>query len=377
MRVTADKKIPFRRVMVTGGCGFIGSAVVRRLIAEGVAVLNVDRLTYSGSPTTVEAVAASPLYEFARMDICDGAGVAALLTRFRPEALLHLAAETHVDRSIDGPAAFVETNLVGTFTLLQAALVYQGGLSPDDAARFRFLHISTDEVYGSLDFDDAPFTEASQYQPNSPYSASKAGADHLVRAWGRTYGLPVLISNCSNNYGPFQFPEKMIPTMILAGLAGRAMPVYGAGENRRDWLYVEDHVSALLAILAKGRIMETYLVGGGAELRNIDLVHRLCDLLDALRPNSPHRPHHSCIRFCCRQAGSRSALRDRERQITSRNRLGTDRKLRQRIEADGAMVSRQRGVVPQIGGEQRCGCAPWPSWRAPRQRGAGMSGART
>jgi dTDP-glucose 4,6-dehydratase len=287
-----------RRIVVTGGCGFIGSALVRHLVGNcGARVLNVDKLTYAGTESSVEAVARLPEYEFLRLDICEAAKLAEAIGRFQPDAIAHLAAESHVDRSIDGPADFIQTNVVGTYALLEVSLGYYRTLSEHERQRFRFLHISTDEVYGALGHGAPPFTERSQYLPNSPYSASKAASDHLVRAWGKTYGLPVVISNCSNNYGPYQFPEKMIPTMILSALAGRPMPVYGTGENVRDWLFVDDHVSALVALLAAGRPGETYLVGGGAELRNIDLVRALCGVLDELRPGCAETPHEKLISF--------------------------------------------------------------------------------
>jgi dTDP-glucose 4,6-dehydratase len=287
-----------RKVLVTGGCGFIGSALVRHLAADcGAHVLNVDKLTYAGTTSSVAAVAHLPHYEFARIDICDEGDLEQAIQHFQPDAIAHLAAESHVDRSIDGPADFIRTNIAGTYTLLETALRYYRGLSGTNQQRFRFLHISTDEVYGALSHDEPPFTEQSQYRPNSPYSASKASADHLVRSWGRTFGLPVVVSNCSNNYGPYQFPEKMIPTMILAALRGAPLPVYGTGENVRDWLYVDDHVAALVCLLDAGRPGETYLVGGGAELRNIDLVRALCATLDAVRPDCPEVPHEALISF--------------------------------------------------------------------------------
>ena len=287
-----------RKVLVTGGCGFIGSALVRGLMRDCEAhVLNIDKLTYAGSPSTVAPVAHLRGYEFARIDIADSARVDEAIGHFEPDALVHLAAESHVDRSIDGPADFIQTNVIGTYTLLETSLRYYRSLPENKRQQFRFLHISTDEVYGALGHEDAPFTENTQHRPNSPYSASKAASDHLVRAWGKTYGLPVIISNCSNNYGPFQFPEKMIPTMILSALHGQTLPLYGMGENVRDWLFVEDHVAALMQLLVAGRPGETYLVGGGAELRNIELVQELCGVLDELRPGRAERPHAQLIQF--------------------------------------------------------------------------------
>ena len=287
-----------RKVLVTGGCGFIGSALVRTLVGECEAqVLNIDKLTYAGSPSTVAPVAHRRGYEFARIDISDRAQLEDAIRRFEPDAVVHLAAESHVDRSIDGPADFIQTNVVGTYTLLEASLRHYRSLPEAKRQQFRFLHISTDEVYGALGHEDAPFTERTQHRPNSPYSASKAASDHLVRAWGKTYGLPFIISNCSNNYGPYQFPEKMIPTMILSALQGQKLPVYGTGENVRDWLFVEDHVSALLHLLIAGRPGDTYLVGGGAELRNVELVHELCAVLDELRPGCAEQPHAQLICF--------------------------------------------------------------------------------
>ncbi len=273
------------KVLVTGGAGFIGSAVVRLLVAElGVSVVNVDKMTYAASPAATAGVATDPRYAFFKADICDGAAMRAILAQHRPDAVMHLAAESHVDRSIDSPADFINTNIVGTYTLLQATLEYWRSLDAEAQGRFRFHHVSTDEVYGSLGADGL-FTEETPYQPNSPYSASKAGSDHLVRAWHHTFGLPTVTSNCSNNYGPFQFPEKLIPLMIVNGLKGRPLPVYGKGENVRDWLYVEDHARALWTVLTTGKVGETYNVGGHNEMRNLDVVHLICDLLDELRPS--------------------------------------------------------------------------------------------
>jgi dTDP-glucose 4,6-dehydratase len=283
------------KLLVTGGAGFIGSAVVRLAIAEGHEVVNLDALTYAASLESVASVAGRPGYCFVESDIRDRAALDRILAEHAPDAIMHLAAESHVDRSIDGPAAFIDTNVVGTYTLLEAARAWWDGRRP-----FRFHHISTDEVFGTLGPEGA-FTETSPYAPNSPYSASKAASDHLVRAWGETYGLPVVLSNCSNNYGPFHFPEKLIPVVILNALGGRPIPVYGAGENVRDWLYVEDHARALLAIVAKGRIGESYNVGGNAEVRNIDLVRTICGLMDEMVPDGA--PHERLIAFVADRPG--------------------------------------------------------------------------
>jgi dTDP-glucose 4,6-dehydratase len=273
------------RLLVTGGAGFIGSAVVRRAIGEGDEVLLLDKLTYAGNLASLAPVAANPRYTFVRADICDRRAVKAAIERIRPEAILHLAAESHVDRSIDAPAAFIETNVVGTFAMLSEALAYWRGLHGEARERFRFLQVSTDEVFGSLGAEGL-FGEDSPYRPNSPYSASKASADHLVRAWRRTYGLPTILTNCSNNYGPYHFPEKLIPLTILNAIEGKPLPVYGRGENIRDWLYVEDHAAALLLTARRGGAGETYNVGGRSEQRNLDVVHSICDILDAVRPKS-------------------------------------------------------------------------------------------
>lgn len=273
------------KVLVTGGAGFIGSAVVRFLVgSREVSVMNVDKLTYAGNLGSLSEVASSPRYTFEQADICDAEAMQRLFHVHNPDAVIHLAAESHVDRSIDAPNDFVETNLLGTFVLLQAALAHLEKLDPARAERFRFLHVSTDEVYGDLQDADGYFTERTPYAPSSPYAATKAGSDHLVRAWGRTYGLPVLVTNCSNNYGPCQFPEKLIPHMILNALAGKPLPVYGDGSNVRDWLYVEDHADALWTVLTRGRVGETYNIGGNNEQRNIDLVRRICNLLERLAP---------------------------------------------------------------------------------------------
>ncbi|HPE32898.1 MAG TPA: dTDP-glucose 4,6-dehydratase, partial [Parvularculaceae bacterium] len=272
------------KLLVTGGAGFIGSAVARLAVARGHEILVVDKLTYAANLENLEPVAKSNLYHFEEADICDGPRMRSLLAAFRPDAVMNLAAETHVDRSIDGPADFIRTNIVGTYTLLEAARSYVAdGEAPKG---FRFHHISTDEVFGSLGPTGA-FVETSPYQPNSPYSASKASSDMLARAWGETFRLPVVVSNCSNNYGPYQFPEKLIPVVVLAAAAGKTIPVYGKGENVRDWLYVDDHADALLLIAERGVPGETYNVGGRAERANIDLVRTICKLLDERLPNAP------------------------------------------------------------------------------------------
>lgn len=286
-----------RRYLVTGGAGFIGSAVVRRLIDETDSdVLVVDKLTYAGNLDSLAPVAMSPRYRFLKADICDAAAMRAAFAEFRPDIVMHLAAESHVDRSIDGPGEFIQTNIVGTFTLLQAALGYWRGLEGARRDAFRFHHVSTDEVFGSLG-EEGAFTETTAYQPNSPYSASKAGSDHLVRAWGHTYGLPTLLSNCSNNYGPYHFPEKLIPLMILNALEGKPLPVYGDGGNVRDWLFVEDHAAALRLIAERGRPGESYNVGGGAERTNLSVVEAICDLVDEMRPDPALGSRRKLIAF--------------------------------------------------------------------------------
>jgi dTDP-glucose 4,6-dehydratase len=290
------------RVLVTGGAGFIGSELVRQLVSKGLDVINLDKLTYAGNLESLQSVADCPGYHFVKLDICDEQGLQTVLERFAPEAIMHLAAESHVDRSISGPKAFIETNIGGTYSLLEAARLYWEKLPGSKQSTFRFLHVSTDEVYGSLG-EDGYFTESTPYSPNSPYSASKAASDHLVRAWHHTFGLPVLTTNCSNNYGPYQFPEKLIPLMIINALQGKPLPVYGQGTNVRDWLYVGDHAEALHLVLEKGQLGETYNIGGMAEMANIDVVRQICHILDELLPASPYRPHSDLINFVTDRKG--------------------------------------------------------------------------
>lgn len=276
------------KILVTGGAGFIGSAVVRHIIANTKdSVVNVDKLTYAGNLESLESVENNPRYAFEQVDICDAKALARVFEQHKPDAVMHLAAESHVDRSIDGPAAFIETNIVGTYTLLEAARAYLNTLSDEKKAAFRFHHISTDEVYGDLEGTDDLFTETTSYAPSSPYSASKASSDHLVRAWLRTYGLPTIVTNCSNNYGPFHFPEKLIPLMILNALDGKPLPIYGNGQQIRDWLFVEDHARALYKVVTEGEVGETYNIGGHNEKANIDIVCTICALLEELVPNKP------------------------------------------------------------------------------------------
>lgn len=277
-----------KKILVTGGAGFIGSAVVRHIIENTQdSVVNVDKLTYAGNLESLEAVENHPRYVFEQVDICDAKALSRVFEQHQPDAVMHLAAESHVDRSIDGPAAFIETNIVGTYTLLEAARSYWNTLSDEKKVAFRFHHISTDEVYGDLEGSDDLFTETTPYAPSSPYSASKASSDHLVRAWLRTYGLPTIVTNCSNNYGPFHFPEKLIPLMILNALDGKPLPVYGNGQQIRDWLFVEDHARALYKVVTEGEIGETYNIGGHNEKANIDVVRTICSLLEELMPNKP------------------------------------------------------------------------------------------
>ena len=291
------------RLLITGGAGFIGSALIRQLLTETTYdVVNVDKLTYAGNLESLSSVEGSAQYQFIQADICDTDAMNSVLTDFKPTAVMHLAAESHVDRSIDEPGEFIQTNLVGTYTLLEATRKYWLTLDKAAATAFRFHHISTDEVYGSLGATGL-FTEDMPYEPNSPYSASKAGSDHLVRAWHHTYGLPILMTNCSNNYGSYQFPEKLLPLMISNAQAGKALPIYGKGDNIRDWLYVDDHARALRMVLEQGTVGESYNIGGFNEHTNLDVVHRLCDILDELLPDSPYKPHKNLIEFVTDRPG--------------------------------------------------------------------------
>ena len=320
------------RVFVTGGAGFIGSALVRHLIRNSPhEVLNLDKLTYAGVLESLAEVADDPRYRFVRGDICDGGLVRRLLAEFQPDIIAHLAAESHVDRSIDGPAEFIETNIVGTFSMLEQALDYWRGLEPERQQAFRFHHISTDEVFGSLG-DEGHFTEATPYDPRSPYSASKAASDHLVRAWGHTFGLPVLVTNCSNNYGPFHFPEKLIPLVIIRALGGSELPVYGDGSNVRDWLFVEDHARALALVFEQGQPGETYNVGGNAERANIQVVRAICAALDQRQPRGDGRSYADQICFVP-------------------DRPGHD----QRYAIDAGKIREQLGWEPQVSFEEGIG----------------------
>lgn len=312
------------RIFVTGGAGFIGSALIRHLIENtSHEVFNFDKLTYAGTLSTIERVAGSKRYHFVQGDICDAAAVRSAILNFRPDIITHLAAESHVDRSIDGPGTFIQTNLVGTYVMLSEALRYWHERTSLAKGSFRFHHISTDEVYGSLG-EFGLFTEETPYDPRSPYSASKAGSDHLVSAWGHTYGLPILITNCSNNYGPYHFPEKLIPLMIVKALAGEPLPIYGSGEQVRDWLYVEDHVRALQAVFERGEVGRTYNIGGHNEMQNIEVVKIVCSILDRLRPRTDGRSYAE--------------------QITSvADRPGHDR----RYAIDASRISRELGWSPE------------------------------
>lgn len=290
------------RYLVTGGAGFIGSNLVRKLILDGHHVLNIDKLTYAGNRASLSDIAGSSAYQFLQADIADEGAMTRAFAGFEPNRVIHLAAESHVDRSIDGPLEFVRTNVMGTAVMLQAAYRYWAGLENSAKSGFRFLHVSTDEVFGSLG-KHGSFTESSPYDPHSPYSASKAGSDHLARAWADTYGLPVLVTNCSNNYGPYQFPEKLIPVVILKALRGETIPVYGKGENVRDWLHVDDHCEALVTVIERGTIGETYNIGGDNELQNIDLVRMLCRHLDTLKPREAGGTYEELIAFVADRPG--------------------------------------------------------------------------
>lgn len=286
------------KILVTGGAGFIGSAVIRNIIKNTQdEVLNIDKLTYAGNLESLSEIDTDPRYQFAQVDICDSERLTEIFKIFQPDAVMHLAAESHVDRSIDGPAEFVTTNIVGTYTLLEVARKYWLQLNEEKKASFKFHHISTDEVYGDLEGTTDLFTETTSYAPSSPYSASKASSDHLVRAWYRTYGLPTIVTNCSNNYGPYHFPEKLIPLVILNALDGKALPIYGKGDQIRDWLYVEDHAKALYKVVTEGKVGETYNIGGHNEKQNIEVVKTICKILDELKPQNNHQPYETLITF--------------------------------------------------------------------------------
>jgi len=286
------------KILVTGGAGFIGSAVIRNIIKNTQdEVLNIDKLTYAGNLESLSEIDTDPRYQFAQVDICDSERLTEIFKIFQPDAVMHLAAESHVDRSIDGPAEFVTTNIVGTYTLLEVARKYWLQLNEEKKASFKFHHISTDEVYGDLEGTTDLFTETTSYAPSSPYSASKASSDHLVRAWYRTYGLPTVVTNCSNNYGPYHFPEKLIPLVILNALDGKALPIYGKGDQIRDWLYVEDHAKALYKVVTEGKVGETYNIGGHNEKQNIEVVKTICKILDELKPQNNRQPYETLITF--------------------------------------------------------------------------------
>ena len=286
------------KILVTGGAGFIGSAVIRHIINNtDDEVLNVDKLTYAGNLESLKAIDQSPRYEFQQIDICDAESLKDIFDSFQPNLVMHLAAESHVDRSIDGPAEFINTNIVGTYHLLEVARQYWQNLDDLDKKQFKFHHISTDEVYGDLEGTTDLFTETTSYAPSSPYSASKASSDHLVRAWHRTYGFPILVTNCSNNYGPYHFPEKLIPLVILNALDGKALPIYGKGNQIRDWLFVEDHARALYKVVTEGKVGETYNIGGHNEKQNIEVVKTICQILDELKPQANGQPYESLITF--------------------------------------------------------------------------------
>ena len=337
-------------ILVTGGAGFIGSNFILDWIAAtGEAVVNLDKLTYAGNLENLASLKDDPRHVFVQGDINDGKLVAKLLSQHRPRAIIHFAAESHVDRSIHGPGEFIQTNINGTFSLLEEVRAYWQGLQGEEKAAFRFLHVSTDEVYGSLGPNDPPFTETTAYAPNSPYSASKAASDHLVRAYHHTYGLPTLTTNCSNNYGAFQFPEKLIPLIILNALNGKPLPIYGDGLNVRDWLYVGDHCAAIRAVLSGGRLGETYNIGGWNEKTNLDVVNTVCAILDELKPD--RRQQTLCFpdHFCERPPRPRPPLRHRRAQNRARAGLEADGNLRDRHPQNRGMVPRQHG----LGGEHR------------------------
>ncbi|GAA3525337.1 dTDP-glucose 4,6-dehydratase [Zobellella aerophila] len=331
------------KLLVTGGAGFIGSAVVRHIIKNTQnSVVNVDKLTYAGNLQSLDDIAGSSRYSFVKLDICDRAGLEALFAEHQPDAVMHLAAESHVDRSITGPAEFITTNIVGTYTLLEAARHYWNELDDTRKSAFRFHHISTDEVYGDLYGSDDFFTETTPYAPSSPYSASKASSDHLVRAWQRTYGLPTLVTNCSNNYGPYHFPEKLIPLVILNALEGKPLPIYGKGDQIRDWLYVEDHARALYKVVTEGEPGETYNIGGHNEKQNIEVVHAICELLEELVPENPNSMaayRHS--REGGNLQGSPEGFKGLITFVT--DRPGHD----QRYAIDAAKIARELGWQPQ------------------------------
>ncbi|MDR2250906.1 dTDP-glucose 4,6-dehydratase [Acinetobacter sp.] len=286
------------KILVTGGAGFIGSAVIRNIIKNTQdEVLNIDKLTYAGNLESLSEIDTDSRYQFEKVDICDSERLTEIFKVFKPDAVMHLAAESHVDRSIDGPAEFITTNIVGTYTLLEVARKYWLQLNEEKKASFKFHHISTDEVYGDLEGTTDLFTETTSYAPSSPYSASKASSDHLVRAWHRTYGLPTIVTNCSNNYGPYHFPEKLIPLVILNALDGKALPIYGKGDQIRDWLYVEDHAKALYKVVTEGKVGETYNIGGHNEKQNIEVVKTICKILDELKPQNNHQPYETLITF--------------------------------------------------------------------------------
>ena len=306
------------KILVTGGCGFIGTNLVRHLLADTEhEVVNLDKLTYAGNAHSLEDVADSPRYTFVHADLVDAKRVSGVVDDVEPDAVMHLAAESHVDRSIDGPAEFIQTNIVGTFNLLEASMRHYAGLRGERKDRFRFLHVSTDEVYGSLG-DTGMFSEETRYDPHSPYAATKASSDHLARAWKTTYGLPVIVTNCSNNYGPYQFPEKLIPLMIIKCLSEEPLPVYGKGLNVRDWLYVKDHAAALVTVMESGVAGETYNIGGNSERRNIDLVHAICEILDDVRPRAGGNSHTELISYVTDRPGHdfRYAIDSRKIQQT-------------------------------------------------------------